>query len=82
LPRAALGKGFAEDLGGFAESLGPSAKQPAPVVTLSNTSPSLSPPSPFYLPYHSLPMNFRIIIRVLEKRSLNQSKLKYMSKEK
>jgi hypothetical protein len=32
LPRAALGKGFAEDLRGFAESLGPSAKQPAPVV--------------------------------------------------
>jgi hypothetical protein len=33
LPRAALGKGFAEGLRGFAESLGPSAKQPAPVVT-------------------------------------------------
>jgi hypothetical protein len=32
LPRAALGKGFAEGLRGFAESLGPSAKQPAPVV--------------------------------------------------
>jgi hypothetical protein len=27
LLRAALGKGFAEDLRGFAESLGPSAKQ-------------------------------------------------------
>jgi hypothetical protein len=34
LPRAALGKGFAEGLRGFAESLGPSAKQPAPVVIL------------------------------------------------
>jgi hypothetical protein len=32
LPRAALGKGFAESLRGFAESLGPSAEQPAPVV--------------------------------------------------
>jgi hypothetical protein len=32
LPRAALGKGFAEGLRGFAESLGPSAKQPSPVV--------------------------------------------------
>jgi hypothetical protein len=32
LPRAALGKSFAEDLRGSAESLGPSAKQPAPVV--------------------------------------------------
>jgi hypothetical protein len=32
LPRAALGKGFAEGLRGFVESLGPSAKQPAPVV--------------------------------------------------
>jgi hypothetical protein len=32
LPRAALGKGFAESLRGFAESLGPSAKQPAPVL--------------------------------------------------
>jgi hypothetical protein len=35
LPRAALGKGFAEGLRGFAESLGPSAKQPAPVVSLA-----------------------------------------------
>jgi hypothetical protein len=33
LPRAALGKGFAEGLRGFAESLRPSAQQPAPVVT-------------------------------------------------
>jgi hypothetical protein len=33
LPRAALGKGFAEGLRGFAESLRPSAKQPAPVVS-------------------------------------------------
>jgi hypothetical protein len=32
LPRAALGKGFAEGLRGFAKSLGPSAKQQAPVV--------------------------------------------------
>jgi hypothetical protein len=31
LPKAAFGKGFAEDLRGFAESLAPSAKQPAPV---------------------------------------------------
>jgi hypothetical protein len=35
LPRAALGKGFAESLRGFAESLGPSAKQPAPVVYIA-----------------------------------------------
>jgi hypothetical protein len=33
LPKATLGKGFAEGLRGFAESLGPSAKQPAPVVS-------------------------------------------------
>jgi hypothetical protein len=32
LPRAALGKAFAEGLRGFAESLEPSAKPPAPVV--------------------------------------------------
>jgi hypothetical protein len=35
LPRAALDKGFAENLRGFAESLGHSAKQPAPVVMYS-----------------------------------------------
>jgi hypothetical protein len=38
LPRAALGKGFAEGLRGFAECLGPSAKQPAPVVRECRTS--------------------------------------------
>jgi hypothetical protein len=32
LPRAALGKGFAEGLKSFAESLGASAKKPSPVV--------------------------------------------------
>jgi hypothetical protein len=38
LPRAALGKTFAEGLRGFAESLEPSAKPPAPVVrTISDT---------------------------------------------
>jgi hypothetical protein len=37
LPRAALGKGFAEGLRGFAESLGHSAKPLYPVVTVPLT---------------------------------------------
>jgi hypothetical protein len=42
LPRAALGKSFAEGLRGFDESLAPLAKQPAPVVMYSRETTSLS----------------------------------------
>jgi len=35
LPRAALGKGFAEGFWAFAEGFGPSAKRARPVVRLN-----------------------------------------------
>jgi hypothetical protein len=50
LPRAALSKGFAEDLRGFAESLEPSAKQPAPVVSY-HISPPTSEKDTYNLKY-------------------------------